>query len=280
MNVTFVVGIFFGMLGGLFLNVGKGVQKQKVHVLLKGKAMFGREHRRDLLIWITGTLMVTAAVPTFSLSLKFAQSPSIVSSMTGIGLIGLVIYALYMLREKLSKTDSIGIVLVIIGTTIVGYLGSEKEISARIFSVPLLVKTLGIFVVVFAAACITSFYFIKRIYGVIFGLTAGAFIGIAMFLGDTALIKSGGSFGGQLLNPYPYFAILFATVAMIVTQIAFFRSRALEVVPSVNSAVIIQPLLLEFIIYHSLPTMLSLSFIAVIVMGVVLLSVGTASKIS
>jgi hypothetical protein len=83
---------------------------------------------------------------------------------------------------------------------------------------------------------------------------------------------------GQFLTPYPYVAIFFAATATAVTQIGFLRGRAVEVVPSVNAAIILSPLILEGIIYRQLPSGSILAFVAVVVAGVLLLSTGAAAR--
>jgi len=99
-------------------------------------------------------------------------------------------------------------------------------------------------------------------------------------LADVALVRAGGDFFGQLSNPFPYIALSFGICATVVTQFGFLRARALEVVPAVNSAAIITPLVLEVIIYEAWPDLTQFLLIAVIVTGVYILSVGAAARVS
>ena len=279
MNLSFILGILFGILAALMMNIGKGVQKQKVHVLLQGRKIFSKQNRGDFSIWLLGLAMTAGAILPFSLGLKFSGSPSTISAMTGIGLIGLVIYAIKVIDEKISRADIVGIGLVVVGTSMLGYLGAGKETESRAFLDQDLIKVILVPVLIAAGACIAALNF-RRIHGITFGLTAGLFIGIALFLGDAALVRAGGSFSGQLSNPYPYVAFAFATLAMATTQVGFLRGRALEVVPSVNSATILTPLFFEVAIYRSQPETPFLWLIAVIVTGVFLLSTGAAARVS
>ena len=58
------------------------------------------------------------------------------------------------------------------------------------------------------------------------------------------------------------------------------RARALIVVPAVNSAAIVTPVFLEGAIYGQFPRPMTVVFIAVVIVGVVLLSTGAAARVS
>jgi len=279
MNVEFIFGVLLGILAALLLNIGKGVQKLKVHIFLQGRRMFSRQHRRDLAIWIVGFLMTASAAVPYSIGLMLSKSPSTVSAMTGVGLIGLSIFAVLVIGEKLRSRDWMGILLVVVGTSVLAYLGAGKEAQAKQFLDRSLVITVAVLVVTSAVACITAFR-LKKLHGMTFGLAAGLSIGLAIFIADAGLVRSGDSLSGQFSTPYPYIAILFAAAATAVTQVGFLRGRAVEVVPSVNAAIILTPLILEGIIYRHLPPPSILAFVAVVVAGVLLLSTGAAARAS
>ena len=75
-----MVGALLGMVGALMINVGKGIQKQKVHVFKQGRQMFRPPHRADLGVWLLGMLSTAVAVvttlkaPPFALILRFPPS--------------------------------------------------------------------------------------------------------------------------------------------------------------------------------------------------------------
>jgi len=277
MNVEFILGVLLGILAALLLNIGKGVQKLKVHVFLQGRRMFSREHRWDLTIWILGFLMTASAAVPYSAGLMLSKSPSTVSAMTGVGLIGLSIFAVLVIGEKLRSRDWAGIILVVVGTSILAYLGAGKEAQAKQFLDRSLVITVAALVVAAAVACVVAFR-LRKLHGMTFGLAAGLSIGLAIFIADAGLVRSGDSLSGQFHTPYPYIAILFAATATAVTQVGFLRGRAVEVVPSVNAAIILTPLLLEAIIYRHLPPPAILAFVTVVVAGVLLLSTSIATR--
>ena len=277
MNEYFITGLLLGMMASLMMNVGKGVQKQYVRIFSAGREILKKEHRRDLVLWTIGFLITASSTIPYSLGLKLSKSPSAISAMTGVGLIGLGYYSVKVIGERFGKPDFIGISLVVIGTSLLGYVGAGNHPIARHFSDLHLLIAIVMLIAVASVGCLAS-RFVPSIQGAAFGGAAGMCIGLAIFLADIALVEAGGSFSGQLKNPYPYFALLFAATATVVTQVGFLRSRALEVVSAVNSTAILTPLLLEVLIYETHPQAIHLFLVLVIVTGVLFLSRGAASQ--
>jgi hypothetical protein len=276
MSGTYLLGVFLGILGALLMNVGKGVQKQHVHVFIEGRAMFAQPHRRTLLLWTLGFAMTASAAVPYNLALKFANSPSTISAMTGVGLLGLAVYATRVIGEKLATSDVIGIGLILLGTSAMSYLGAGEEGVLPEFAPAALARANAIIFSVCVAAALLALA-VRRIHGLAFGLAAGLFVGLAMFMADVGLVRAEGSFLGQFAFPFVYIAIAVALTGLVCTQIGFLRARALEVVPTLNAVIILTPLLLERVIYGQPVPASRLILVLVIVMGVVLLSVGAGS---
>lgn len=279
MNTTFLLGAALGMLGALSINIGKGVQKMKVHVFKEGRAMLKPPHRRDLGIWLMGMgITATAAIP-ISLGMKLTESPSTIGAMTGVGLIGLVIFASRVVGEPISRRDMLGIVLVVLGTSVLGYLGGLDKQASRSFETWPMARSVAMPFVFGIGGCVVAKFW-TRLHAVAWGCLAGICLGTSFFLADAALVEAGGDFVGQLRNPYPYIAFGFGIGATVTTQIGFLKGRALEVVPAVNSAAIATPILLEILLYARYPRPLAGIVLAMIITGVYLLSTGTAAKVS
>lgn len=267
---TLLLGILFGSMGTVCLNLGKGVQKMKVHIFTKGKAMFNAENRGDVGVWCIGLAMTTAASPLYSLALKMTDKASIVSSLGGVGLLALMLFAHYVLKERLGKLELSGGFLIIAGTVLMGLFDVELN-QAQTYSAEGLFYSIATLVVFFGVLATYS-YKTRKLHGVIFGSLAGALVGLAMIVADVALIRVNNDFVGQLATPYPYVALLVGAGALAVTQYAFLHSRAIVVVPSVNSFIILTPVLLEYFIFHTWLVPLQYLSVVVIVAGVFLLS--------
>lgn len=276
MDTQLLIGLLMGCSASICMNVGKGVQKLKVQVLKKGRGAFNRENRRDLLIWIVGMLMTVSASVFFSKALQMTDKSSIVSSLNGVGLIGLALFSYFVLKERVGPREMAAIFLVIAGTALVQFFNVRPE-GGQNYSFAMLIRTSGAAVVLFGALVVFAIR-TGRGHAFIFGALAGALIGFALILGDIALIAAGGDFTGQLRNPYPYLALTIGLGALIVTQFAFFRGSAVFVVPTVNSFIIIVPMVAEVFIFGVSLVLLQYAGAAMIVAGVIILTTGGSQE--
>ena len=277
MDSTLFSGIVISATSTIALNVGKGIQKMKVDVLTRGRDMFSKENRPDLTIWILGVMTTASSIGLYSYAMKLTDKPSTVSACTGLGLIALVIFARYVLKEKVGRKEITSCAMIML-CTISLTIYDNKIIPPRSFDLPELIKysggLLSFFLVLIPFTMIT-----KKLHGCIFGLLDGLMIGLGLFFGDIALVRVSGDFFGQFRTPYPYFAFIFAVSALILTQIGFLGGRAVVVVPCINACTILTPLLLEYMIYDiTLNTIQYVSVIGILGGVVILSSIGMEGK--
>jgi len=265
-----ILGISLAILASLNLNVGKGIQKWKVKILGKGRAMFSSEHRADFVVWIIGVALTASCTVIYSLALKFTDKASLVSSFNGVGMIGLVIFAWLVIKERIGWQEIGGAALVLVGTTVMGYFDKPLAGGQHFDLRPFVFCLLGILVVFGPLAA----YSLKtdKMFGFTFGAIPGILIGTGMILGDMALVESGNDFAGQLKNPYPYLALLAGLGALSITQLAFWRSKAMVVVPTINSFVILAPVVIEYFTFGTVLETAQYAGIAAIIAGVVMLT--------
>jgi drug/metabolite transporter (DMT)-like permease len=267
---TLWIGLLMGTLAALCLNLGKGIQKMKVKVLGQGRAMFSPEHRRDFRIWLFGALLTTSATGLFSVALKFTDKSSLVSALNGVGLLGLVFFAWLKLKEPMGIREWVGAGLVVIGTTVMGYMDQPLP-QGQSYALASFLHILAILAAIFLPLALLALKKV-RLHGLVFGAIVGTLIGIAMILGDMALVKAQGSLLGQLQNPYPYAALFCAASALALTQFAFWRATALAVVPTINSFIILVPVLVEYFTFGTVLQPAQYLAVLLIVLGVVLLT--------
>ena len=267
---TLWFGLLMGTLAALCLNLGKGIQKMKVKVLGQGRAMFSPEHRRDFGIWLSGALLTTSATGLFSVALKFTDKSSLVSALNGVGLMGLVFFAWLKLKEPMGIREWVGAGLVVAGTTVMGYLDQPLP-AGQSYDLARFLHIVAVLIAVFLPLALLALKAV-RLHGLVFGAIVGTLIGIAMILGDMALVKAGGSLLGQFQNPYPYAALFCAASALALTQFAFWRATALAVVPTINSFIILVPVLMEYFTFGTVLQPAQYLAIALIVLGVVILT--------
>lgn len=270
MDSTLTIGILLAATAATLLNVGKGIQKMKVEVLKQGRRVLAPENRRDFGIWLVGFSMTASASGFFSYSLKLTDKAGIVSATAGVGLVGLVIFAAVVLRERFGRREQLGTALVITGTVLVSYFNHPVPFDPD-YPVGRLLLVSGLLIGALGVLCLFAWK-TNRIYSLAFGATAGWLIAISMVIADLALIKSGNDFIGQLANPYPYVAIVLGIGALTITQLAFFRGRAMVVVPTINSFMIAGPPLIEYAVLGTALTGPQLLGLAVVVGGVIVLT--------
>ncbi len=266
----FAAGLVLGAIGATCLNVGKGIQKMKVQVLRHGRDAFRAPHRRDLAVWFVGWLMTSSAGIFYSLALARTDQPSAIASMTGAGLVALVVFSALVLHERIGAVELAGVALVVIGTATVSGLHGVRNAGAGFDVRDLMLwsgSVLGLWVLPVTYTLVTG-----RFHGTVFGSLAGSLIGIAMIWGNISMTVSHGNFWHQFASPFIYLAMLTGTAALVLTQVAFLRSRAVVVVPCSNSLMILVPALLERAILGVSIGRGQMVGIAAIVAGIVLMT--------
>jgi len=270
MNELLALGLAMGITASVLLSVGKGVQKMKVNVLKQGKKMFKPPHRRDFVIWALGVLMTASASVFYSVSLKFTDKSSIVSSLSGIGLVGLLIFAWLVLKEKVGAREVFSSAMIIVGTGLIGYF-NKALLSGQKYDLTKFIYVSVFLLAVFGGLVLLGFKY-KKFYGFAFGVIAGSLIGIAMILGDMALVKSQGDLLRQFNTPYVYLALLSSAGALTLTQVAFFKATAVVVVPTINSFTILAPLLVEYFTFGVMLAFPQYLGVAMVLAGVIILT--------
>ncbi|MBU0993097.1 MAG: hypothetical protein KJ737_11445 [Proteobacteria bacterium] len=270
MDLTIFTGIAISTSSTIALNVGKGIQKMKVDVLTQGLNMFSKENRNDFLIWLFGVIVTASSIGLYSYAMKLTDKPSTVSSCTGLGLIALVVFAKYVLKEKVGPREIAGCTLIVLCTLSLT-LNDSKIMTPQSFQIYELIKYSGIIISIFIVLVPYSLI-THTLHGMVFGSLAGVMIGIGLFLGDIALVEANGDFVGQLYTPYPYIAFIAAVSALVFTQIGFLGGRAVVVVPCINACTILTPILLEYLIYGITLNTIQYFSILGILGGVILLS--------
>lgn len=275
MDDSLIIGIALAATASTLLNVGKGVQKLKVQVLKQGRKAFRPEHRRDLGIWFIGFLMTASASGPFSYALKLTDKAGIVSATAGLGLVGLVVFAALVLRERFGRREQLGAAAIVAGTVLVSYFNRPAPFDPD-YPITRLFVLVGLLLGGLCLLCVLA-YKTNRLYSLTFGATAGTFIAVSFVVADLALIASGNDFLGQLANPYPYVALVLGLFALVITQLAFFRGRAMVVVPTINSFMIAGPPLIEYAVRGTGLAAMQLVGLAVIVAGVIVLTTSPES---
>jgi len=276
-DVLFLLAVFVAFVGAATLNIGKGVQKMNVHVFAQGWGMFSPPHRRRLGLWTAGLAMTASFGPCQWLALQIVDNPSLTSSMMGVGLVGLVLFAVKIIGERLALRELLGIGVIIASTFALVYFQEHRD-NPQQFDLAILLVSLAVATGLGALLAVFSLL-TGRLHGFAFGFLAGSVNGIALVLVKVAAVDAGsGELAAQLADPWLYAGLAFGIGATVFTQVGFWRDRALIVVPTYTSLTIMTPAVLEYFVFGFNLAASQYAAVACIVLGVILLCSGASEQ--
>jgi len=249
-----IIAMGFGVLGTVLLNLSKGLQRYGIDSFfgaaapLDSKAVEVRKKKR--LLYITGIILNNTIFLWMILANLHAPS-SYYTSMTGLGLLVLLLFSSKVLHEEVGFPQYLGSLIIIFGTLFVGY-DKIKHVSPSMSAID--VHFTSIFSLIFSIlilvpACIAMYRKRLILQSVFFGILTGG-------LGSLDPVFKG---IGQNISGVPravpdsfwgwvYFLVSFAlgTTAFLLTQKAFSkRSKVSILVTFQIGTYILLPLLIQ-----------------------------------
>lgn len=282
MDSKLITVLSIAIVAALSLNIGKAVQKMKVEVLKTGRGMF-KEHKRDFLIWLCGILMTFIAGALFIVAQNLTDKSSLVTSMNGVGLIGLALFSYFVLKEKVGPRECFAVLLIIIGTFSV-VLFKKASGAGHEYSLPALLWCSGVTAGLFV---LMTLFAVKVGKGraLILAAVAGTFLGLMhIYYHCGPPIKFGGGGGvWQSLKPSLLFIFIgfnLGNGGFFYTNWAFFHGSGIYVVPTVNSFLMITPMIYEVFVFRT--TLAPMQYIgaAIIISGIIVLTTGKGHTVN
>jgi len=275
-NIIFL-GLIFGIVNTMILHLSKAMERHGIEIFSRKKSF--KEKGKKPLIYIIG-FALNNTVPIWQIIGTTFASAAVFSSVFGLGLILLMIYSHYILHEEIIKQELIGAILIIIGTTIVGFLYIiEPPLSGAIIY-PNFFILLIVITIIFSLFISFS---LKKKFAIafIFGAVAGTFGGMdnvfkRMGLSSSNFIEAlAGVFRGELLSIIFLISFLLGFLALIITQVGFAKGAdASKLVPMYNSLYIIAPIVIELIIIENATVSIGLILsLVLIVVGIFLMNI-------
>ena len=271
MDRLFIVALIMGCCATISMNLGKGIQKMKIVVWKTWPRVLAKENRRDFLIWCLGMFMTAGAGVLFTEALNKTDKSSIIASLNGVGLIALAIFSFTVLKEKVGPREWGAIACIIVGTAVVQYFNKKTGVEQK-FESNYLLFTLGACVAAFVVLVLMTKIANKgRAY--VFAAIAGTCLGLMVIFFDIAGVV-GGAGAGKYLTIYWLIGFMCGNCAFVFTNLAFFSGSATMVVPTVNSFMIIMPMIFEIFIFRVSLQPIQYLGAAIIVAGVIILTTG------
>lgn len=261
---TLFVGILMIILGGSIINFGVVLQKRQINIRMKNKTqnlVQDSDNSKEGIgsfikdpLWTLGILMQTIlALPFLFIGLDIL-GPSLAQPLGNACVIFLVLGLIYFLKEKLKKTEMLGIVILIIGMVLIG-LAEVTGVTTLTIFLANYVSTFWIFIAVVGGLIIGIFILSKngKVFLICYGLLIGLFNSLVTISMQIFLL----SFEDLLLTiakimlVFGALGFIIATVvAILLSQEAFKKGQAINIIPFSQITMNLVPILAGIIVFQ------------------------------
>ncbi|MCG3216436.1 MAG: hypothetical protein KAS63_06930 [Candidatus Heimdallarchaeota archaeon] len=269
-NSDLFFGVLIGLIAYISLYIGKGIQKYAIVGLQEEKTIKSKHSG----IWIFGTVLTALFVFIQWVPLAVFHTPmNLIAPLEGVGLITLLIFSFFVLKESISKEEIMGVILILAGTVIINVAAKNPvELLQEDFTLNAFLIALGILLFISIPLNIIAFRKPSNIIGILLGLNAGCFMAfqtLAKRLSDI----------GELALIFTFITFAFATITLAITQFAFTMARANVVVPSFASTSIILTIVLGILVINEKIVNLQIAGIVLIITGIITMNLNLKSLI-
>jgi uncharacterized membrane protein len=252
------LAIILGCLCYAMLNISMVLQKKGASELPNLEDTAGSQNFKNFAknkVWLTGFILLNLKDIPFFIALRYGPL-SLVTPMAGVGLIVLVFFTKYYLKENIAKPMYLGIIITIIGIIIIGVTsGSEENVYTWEENLDIVVEPKSIITIIVIIICMFLPAIISKLMGfkyadVLFALAAG----FSIALGNTfsKIMVSGLPASLSQWQFYLTFAIMLGgnTAGVIFSQFGFQKGKAIIVAPIYSVCGIIIPSLVGIIMFN------------------------------
>lgn len=243
--MSLILGIFLAILAYSMANIGSILQKKAASELPNIEDASLKDNLKNFLtnwVWVVGWILMTVQWYIYIIALPMAPI-SLLSAMMGVGMIVLVVFSHFYLKEPISKVEIFGTIIIIIGVAALGLTNQEEETEVidldamiELFSTPgALLLTIVLFAMIIIPIIISITHNFK-LADVIFGIAAGMLGGIGSIYSKAMMagFETPGIFSALQTWQWWIFLILL-TVGNLglapVQQVGFQKGKAVVVAP-------------------------------------------------
>ncbi|MGC9780017.1 MAG: EamA family transporter [Candidatus Heimdallarchaeota archaeon] len=261
-----VLAIFLGILSYSMLNIGMGLQKKGAACLPKiEKQSFGQNMKNFFTnkTWLIGFLLVQIQWGFLAMALDFA-SVSIITPLMSVGMVALIIFSYFYLKEPITKVEMMGIIAIIIGIVVLGVTSPSDEVEYNldfVFENMSKLSSIIFLIVSFIISILLLVVCISRKFAnadILFSISAGitdalgaiflrAYMGGADFRDGDVLREASLRWGWWVI--FVLMIVLNAT-ATIYLQVAYQRGKAVVVAPIFAVLAMITPVFGGILIFN------------------------------
>lgn len=264
LDLRILIGLAIGIIAYSMLYLGKGIQKYAIEGYKEEKV---KVKSKNTGWWIFGTVLTAVNMFIHWFALIFAPI-NVIAPLEGIGLIVLIIFSFYVLKERISKIQICGIISIIVGTIIVTFFNTNTgEIEFQDFNgIAFILTSIVIIAVEFSVALISKFKS-KQLYGISLGIIAGTFMAIQTLTKRITAIPN-----STLILIFTLVTFLMSVLTLAFTQIAFSKANANLIVPLFTSMSILLAILSGVLSLNESLEIIQYPGILIIIGGVILLT--------
>ncbi len=260
-DLSYLIGILFAIGAGVMNNFGLLCQKKAVNELPEGEKV-GRNLLKKPL-WVFGLILEMVVGTTLFIlaySPEWGIGAALVPGLMAAGLIVLAIGSIRILGENLTKQEVLGILLMIVGITLLGFSELETEVTELNLQDAGFIFRATIFTVILISIAIFCEIFQrkqKKYKGILLAIFSGTMFGISNFWVAPMIALIGIVFGSGR------FIVLFIICAVILIlsniygifkiQQAFQHGQASNLIPIQQMPIQIAPIFVYFSIFLLVP---------------------------
>jgi len=279
---VYTIGVMFAIISGIINNLGTVLQKKVVNDKFDEDSKLMKYLIKSPL-WLIGLLMQLVIGSVFFMLAQLYIGPALISGFMAAGLIVLVIGSVYIVGESLKKVEIIGILLMILGITFLGF----SELSIDIVNTNLMdlafVANVVVFTVVFSLIAIICEIIAKkdkRLFGILLAISSGCMFALSNFwisplISVFAKVFEETASWGELIW-FISAAIILPLVNLIGIariQTAFTEGQASNLIPIQQVPIQISPIIVYFFVFLlAAPSIISTIYMLVGIILIILSS--------
>lgn len=261
--MNYLFSIFMALVAYSFISTGFVLMKKGISWIgWKGKR--NRIFYSNLFWWTAGFIIMNIYGIPSAIALK-RLPPHIVAAFAGWGIVVLVFFSHFLLKEKIFKTDFIFSILIVAGIFILNFF--ERPASKNIINIKGMIFLSLIPVVLFLAGFIRRLS--PKIKTLVFSSVSGFSAGLMVVFLRLLVLKYQYKVSLYFDSPYLYLYIGFALFSFIALQLACKNGPMMIIGPVQYSTNIIYPLFATLFIFNQLINLIQFLSIGLIVYSVI-----------
>lgn len=257
------IGLIIGVIAYIFLYLGKGLQKLGIEGLKEDKTVKSKNSG----VWIIGTILTTIYMFVQWVALLFAPI-NLIAPLEGVGLVVLLIFSYYVLKEKIARIEIIGVILILLGTVFITLFNiNTGTINTDDVNLGTFLLFLIPIIIVESIAIVGSHFNDYKFAGLILGFSAGTFMAFQTVSKRITAVPD-----PTLTTIFTFMSLIMAGLTLGVTQYGLAKAKANIVVPCFTSASITIAIISGIVALNEAIVPMQIVGIVAIVLGIIFLT--------